>query len=179
DKLIIGICNGFQILVNLGLLPALNKNYGARSVALMPNNSVRYTVRFVDLKMESNLSPWVNGIDNLSIPVAHGEGKFYADKEVLKLLTKKKLIAFRYFNGETCKYQNLEANPNGSLEDIAGITDETGRILGLMPHPERALFFTQMPNWPFLMQEYIQKEKKFPHDGPGLKIFQNAINYFS
>src|SRR3989338_7645473 len=113
DKLIIGICNGFQILVNLGLLPALNKDYGRRTVALMPNDSARYTVRFVDLKVENNKSPWVKGIDTLSIPIAHGEGKFYADKEILKQLNKKKLIAFRYFNGESCKYQNLKANPNG------------------------------------------------------------------
>lgn len=168
DKLIIGICNGFQILVNLGLLPALNKSYGARTVALMSNNSARYTVRFVDLKAENNKSPWIKGIDKLSIPIAHGEGKFYAEKKVLRELNKKKLIAFRYL-----------ANPNGSLEDVAGITDETGRILGLMPHPERALFFTQLPNWPLLAEQYRRLGKKLPHDGPGLKIFQNAFKYFS
>lgn len=179
DKLIIGICNGFQILVNLGLLPALNEGNGVRTAALMPNNSSRYTVRFVDLKVESNKSPWVKGIDTLSIPVAHGEGKFYAEKEVLRQLNEKKLIALRYFKGEACKYQNLEANPNGSLEDIAGITDETGRILGLMPHPERALFFTQLPNWPLLAEQYRRLGKKLPHEGPGLKIFKNAINYFT
>lgn len=179
DKLIIGICNGFQILVNLGLLPALNKDYGRRTVALMPNDSARYTVRFVDLKVENNKSLWVKGIETLSIPIAHGEGKFYADIEVLKQLNRKKLIALRYSNGETCKYQNLEANPNGSLEDIAGVTDETGRILGLMPHPERALFFTQMPNWPLLNEQYKRKGEKLPINGPGLKIFKNAINYFS
>lgn len=179
DKLIIGICNGFQILVNLGLLPALNKDYGRRTVALMPNNSARYTVRFVDLKVESRISPWVKGIETLSIPIAHGEGKFYSEQEVLKQLNKKKLIAFRYFNGEACKYQNLEVNPNGSLEDIAGITDETGRIFGLMPHPERALFFTQLPKWPFLKEQFKRKGEKLPINGPGLKIFKNAINYFS
>ena len=179
DKLVIGICNGFQILVNLGLLPALNYEYGARTVALMPNNSARYTVRFVDIKAESNKSPWVKGIDTLSIPIAHGEGKFYAKKEVLKELNRKKLIVFRYFKGEACKYQNLEANPNGSLEDVAGITDETGRILGLMPHPERALFFTQMPDWPLLANQYRRLGKKLPQEGPGMKIFKNAVNYFS
>ncbi|OGG26827.1 phosphoribosylformylglycinamidine synthase I [Candidatus Gottesmanbacteria bacterium RIFCSPLOWO2_01_FULL_39_12b] len=178
DKLIIGICNGFQILVNLGLLPALNKDYGRRTVALMPNDSARYTVRFVDLKVENNKSPWVKGIDTLSIPIAHGEGKFYADKEILRELNKKKLVAFRYFNGQACKYQNFEANPNGSLEDIAGVTDETGRILGLMPHPERALFFTQMPNWPLLANQYRRLGKKIPQEAPGLKIFRNAVNYF-
>ena len=179
DKLIIGICNGFQILVNLGLLPAINKNYGVRTVALMPNDSVRYTVRFVELKKEKgNKSPWVKGIDNFSIPIAHGEGKFFADKDVLRELNRKKMIAFRYFKGEACRYLNLEANPNGSLEDIAGITDETGRILGLMPHPERALFFTQMPNWPLLAEQYKRLVKKLPQEGPGVSIFRNGINYF-
>ena len=77
-----------------------------------------------------------------------------------------------------CNYLNLPANPNGAVEDIAGITDETGRILGLMPHPERAMFFTQLPNWPLLKEQLKRAEKEIPKDGPGLKIFRNGINYF-
>lgn len=178
DKLIIGICNGFQILVNLGLLPALNKKYGEREVALMQNDSKKYCVRFVDLKAEKTGTPWLKDIDTLSIPIAHGEGKFYAEKEVLDRMKNKRLIVLRYFRGEACHYQDLPANPNGALDDIAGITDETGRILGLMPHPERAMFFTQLPNWPLLKEVYKRQGKKIPNEGPGLKIFQNAINYF-
>ena len=88
DKLVIGICNGFQILVNLGLLPALGKKYGEREVALIHNDNARYTVRWVDLKVE-NKPPWLIGLSCLSMPIAHGEGKFYAPKEVLKKLSQR------------------------------------------------------------------------------------------
>lgn len=177
DKLIIGICNGFQILVNLGLLPGLNRNYGTRSVALVHNDKARYTVRWVDLKIE-NESPWIAGINNISLPIAHGEGKFFAEKETLAQLKKKKMIACRYTNGQLCKWLDLPANPNGSLDDIAGITDETGKIFGLMPHPERAQFFHQLPNWTYIAEKLKREGKKIPKDGPGIAIFQNSINYF-
>lgn len=179
DKLIIGICNGFQILVNLGILPALNKKYGTRQIGLMPNEIPRYTVRFVDLICVNTKSPWLTNINNLSIPVSNGEGKLYADPNTLKEIIKKNLIAFRYFQGEMCKYLNLPASPNGSIDNIAGLTDETGRILGLMPHPERAMFFVQMPNWPSLKEKYFRQGKNLPNKGPGIKIFENGIKYFS
>ncbi len=177
-KLIIGICNGFQVLVNLGLLPALNNKYGKRELGLMPNEFPRYTVRFVDLKAENNQSPWIKDIKSLSIPVANGEGKLYANEKTLKEINKKNLIAFRYYRGEMCEYLDLPASPNGSINDIAGLTDESGRVLGLMPHPERALFFTQLPNWPNLKEKYLRSGKKLPEFGPGLQIFKNGVNYF-
>lgn len=178
DKLVIGICNGFQILVNLGILPALDNKYGNREVALIHNDSARYTVRWVDLKIE-NKSPWLCGIDTISLPIAHGEGKLFCDEKILSLLKKKNLIAMKYATGEICNYQSLKANPNGSLENIAALTDESGRIFGLMPHPERAIFFTQLPHWPYLKEKYQREGKKLPKSGPGLQIFQNSINYFS
>ena len=89
------------------------------------------------------------------------------------------MIAARYVYGEMCHYQDLPVNPNGSLEDIAAITDQTGRVFGIMPHPERAMFFTQSPNWTLLKEEYKRKGKEIPQFGQGLKIFQNAIDYFS
>lgn len=177
DKLVIGICNGFQILVNLGLVPALNNKYGVREVALIHNNNTRYTVRWVDLKIENN-TPWLTGIENIFLPIAHGEGKFYTSDEVLRKLKKQNMIAMRYIKGEMCAWLDLTANPNGSLDDIAGITDKTGRILGLMPHPERAQFFHQLPNWTSLIQQYKRIGKTIPKEGPGLKIFQNGVNYF-
>lgn len=177
DGLVIGICNGFQILVNLGLLPAFNKNYGERKVALLHNDSARYTVRWVDLGIKNN-TPWLLGIKNISLPIAHGEGKFFAEEKTLEKLKEKNLIAAKYVKGEICNYQSLDANPNGSLENIAAITDETGKILGMMPHPERAIFFTQLPNWPYIKEERLRKGKEIPTIGPGLKIFQNAVNYF-
>lgn len=177
DKLIIGICNGFQILVNLGLLPAINKKYGVREVALLHNDSARYTVRWVDLEIK-NKTPWFQGINTVLLPIAHGEGKFFAPEKILNQLKKRKLIAAKYVKGEICEYQNLKPNPNGALEDIAAITDESGRILGMMPHPERAVFFTQLPHWPYLKEKFVRENKKIPKYGPGLKIFQNAVSYF-
>ncbi len=177
DRLVIGICNGFQILANLGLLPAFDGNYGQREVALLRNDNTRYTVRWVDLKIE-NKTPWFKNIKTVSLPIAHGEGKFFADKKILKRLNKEKLIAARYIKGEVCQYQNLKANPNGAIENIAAITDVSGRVLGMMPHPERAVFFTHLPHWPFLKEKYLRENRETPKYGPGLKIFENAVNYY-
>lgn len=177
-KLIIGICNGFQILVNLGLLPALNLKYGERGLGLMPNEIPQYTVRFVDIKTENKKSPWLKDIQSLTVPVSNGEGKLYATEKILKEIKEKKLVAFRYYRGEMCDYLNLPASPNGSVDDIAGIIDKSGRILGLMPHPERAMFFTQLPNWPYLKEKYLRTGKVIPQFGPGLQIFKNGVNYF-
>lgn len=178
DKLIIGICNGFQVLVNLGLLPALKMHYGNRELGLMPNELPRYTVRFVDLHVDNPNSPWLKNIDIFSIPVSNGEGKLFATEETLKEMNAKKQVAVRYVAGPMCEYLGVPASPNGSIDNIAGVTDETGRVLGLMPHPERAMFFTQMPNWGVVKQQLLAQGKELPTYGPGFAIFQNAINYF-
>lgn len=177
DRLVIGICNGFQILTNLGILPALDGNYGERQVALTHNDSARYLDRWVDLQAEGK-GPWLDGIDKLSLPIAHGEGRFYTDADTLKRRKRRNLIAFRYVNGEVCEYQRLKANPNGSLDDIAGITDESGRILGMMPHPERAIDFTHYPNWTLLKELLKREGKELPKEGQGLAILRNGVKYF-
>ena len=177
DSLVIGICNGFQILVNLGLLPAFGNKYGDRQAALLHNDSARYIDRWVDLKF-SGKSPWVKGLGTMSVPIAHGEGKFFAEKATLDALNAKGMIAAKYVSGEMCAYQNLKANPNGSLLDIAGITDETGKVIGMMPHPERAMFFTQLPNWPLVKEQLARKGAAPPKEGSGLQIFRNGVNYF-
>jgi phosphoribosylformylglycinamidine synthase len=169
DHLIIGICNGFQILARLGLFPV--------EFSLVHNDSARYTVRWVDMKVENN-SPWLTDINTISLPIAHGEGKLFTKQETLLSMQKKKMIALRYIEGEICHYQNLPSNPNGSIDDIAGITNEDGRMLGLMPHPERAIFFTHLPQWPYLKEKLLREGKRIPESGPGLQIFKNAINYF-
>ncbi len=173
DTLMLGVCNGFQIITSAGILPgALIANdppAGGRS---------RYICRWVDLEVTGN-SPWLTGIKTLSIPIAHGEGKYYAPKETLEKLKSEGAIALRYFGGETAKYMNLPANPNGSLLNIAGITGYNGRVLGLMPHPERAVRFTQLPHWTNLRESYIRQGAPLPQEGPGLQIFRNAVNYFS
>jgi phosphoribosylformylglycinamidine synthase len=178
DKLIIGICNGFQILVNLGLIPALNRNFGHRQAALIQNDFPRYQTRWVDLKV-INKSPWLLGIQKISLPIAHGEGKFYAVKDILTDIENKNMIALKYYSGEMCERYDLPANPNGSLLNIAGVTDESGRILGLMPHPERAQDFFQLPHWQNIKEDKNKLIKIIPKKGPGLAIFENAIKYFS
>ena len=168
DTLAIGICNGFQIITNAGILPG----------ALIANDSAIYICRWVDLEVTGN-SPWLTGIKTISIPIAHGEGKYYAPKETLAKLASENAIALQYVEGETSKHFALSANPNGSLENIAGITGYNGRVLGLMPHPERAVRFTQLPHWTYLRELYVRQGKALPTEGPGLQIFKNAVKYFS
>ncbi len=177
DSLVIGICNGCQILINLGLIPALNNQYGERTMALTHNDFPRYLVRWVDLKI-TNCSPWLKNIKNISLPIAHGEGKFVTSKTILKQIIKKKLIAAQYTLGEMCRHYLLPANPNGSIANIAALTDESKKILGIMPHPERAIFFHQLPNWSLLKENLLRENKNIPKFGPGLKIFRNSVKYF-
>ncbi len=159
DRLAIANCNGFQILVALGhVFPR---------VALLPNDSGRYTVRWVDVRVENN-SAWLTGMTTLCLPIAHGEGKLYADTGTLDILKRDHHVAVRYAHD----------NPTGTLDHIAGLTDKTGRILGLMPHPERAILFTQLPHWTYLKEKYQREGKPIPKYGPGLKLFQNAVKYF-
>lgn len=177
DRLVLGVCNGFQILVNLGLVPAFHNAYGARHVALLPNDNERYTVRWTDVRRESD-SPWLTGITQLMLPIAHGEGKLYASPATLERMKKKGMIALRYVRGEICRFQALPANPTGTIENICGITDETKRVLGLMPHPERAMFFTQLPHWTYLKEQLKRNNESIPAEGPGMAIFRNAVRYF-
>ncbi len=112
------------------------------------------------------------------LPVAHGEGKFYAKQNILDGLINQKMVAGRYVSGEICSHLNLPANPNGSLDNIAAITDLSGRLLGMMPHPERAIYQTQFPNYTLLRELARQKGECLPSEGCGLQIFKNAIKYF-
>lgn len=163
NTLVIGICNGFQIITNLEILPG----------ALTHNSGGKYLDRWVDLKVEGK-SPWLTGIKKLSVPIAHGEGRYVATDYIK--LKKNGQIAFTYEKGEICQFQNLKANPNGSNYDIAGVMDYNGRVLGLMPHPERAMFPHQSPLWPLDKARGEQKNKK---GGAGLQIFKNGVKYFT
>ncbi len=167
DTLMIGICNGFQIITSAGILPG----------ALIANDSARYICRWVDLEVVGN-SPWLKGIKTLSVPIAHGEGKYYLPPSESTLLSKVDGVALKYVAGETSKHFDMPANPNGALENIAGVTSHNGRVLGLMPHPERAVRFTQLPHWTHLKEGYVRDGKELPTEGPGLQLFRNAVNYF-
>lgn len=167
DTLLLGICNGFQIITNAGILPG----------ALIANDIPRYNARWVDLEVTGE-SPWLRGIKALSIPIAHGEGKYYAPEETLSKLKSDGGVALKYVEGETSRHFDMSANPNGSLENIAGITGYKGRVLGLMPHPERAVRFTQLPHWTYLKEKLKREGESIPTEGPGLQIFRNAVSYF-
>lgn len=177
DTLMLGICNGFQIVTSAGIVPgALLTNDPPPQDGGRAGNT-RYTCRWVDLEAVGE-SPWLKGISRISVPIAHGEGKYYAPPETLTRLKQEHAIAFTYVEGETAKQFGLPYNPNGALEDIAGVTAYGGRVLGMMPHPERAVRFTQLPHWTLLREEYVRSGKKLPNEGPGLQIFKNAVEYF-
>jgi len=148
--IILGICNGFQLLVKLGLLPGIGGNYFDRQVSLSHNDSARFEDRWVNLKANQN-SPCVftKGLDDLYLPVRHGEGKIVTrDADVLQALADENLIALQYTEGPgTGPTEAYPANPNGSPQGIAGLTDPSGRILGLMPHPEAYNHPTNHPAW--------------------------------
>lgn len=128
-KYVLGICNGFQVLTEAGLLPG----------ALIRNRDLHFICDRVPIRVEQNHSPWTKNYQNqqvITLPIAHGEGRYFAEADTLKGLEDNQQILFRYCN--TKGKINEAANPNGSLENIAGITNTTGNVLGMMPHPERA-----------------------------------------
>jgi len=185
-SLVLGICNGFQTLVNMGLLPAFKKGANAktgkkRSVALTYNDCGNFRDAWVHLKVNPASScVFTKGFNRLEFPVRHGEGKFYADKSVIKELIDNNQIVLRYAlpNGELAGGQ-FPFNPNGSVNDIAGISDPTGRIFGLMPHPEAFNHWTNHPDWTRI-KEKLKRQGKKPgtKSTTGIKLFQNAVNYF-
>lgn len=174
-KLIIGICNGFQILVKAGFLPgdmggAKGKvGEPVQNATLFSNDSGKFEDRWVHLKRDGRCV-WTDGMpEKVFLPVAHAEGKFIpANTKVSRSLQSNGQIIFRYCNaaGGAPVYPDC---PNGSVDNIAGITDATGHILGLMPHPERHFLFHHHPQW----TRFEQKGEL----GDGAAIFQNGVNY--
>ncbi|WP_028587149.1 phosphoribosylformylglycinamidine synthase subunit PurQ [Desulfocurvus vexinensis] len=148
--LVLGICNGFQLLVKLGLLPAIGGRYFERQVSLTLNDSAKFEDRWVRLKANPACPcVFTRGVDTLDLPVRHGEGKLVPmDDAVLRDLVAANLVALQYADPATGQVTtDYPANPNGSPLGIAGITDPTGRVLGLMPHPEAYNHVTNHPGW--------------------------------
>jgi phosphoribosylformylglycinamidine synthase I len=161
-RLVLGICNGFQVLVKTGILPGIvGKN--AQPVTLANNDSGKFECRWVYLKVNKK-SPCIftKGVDTIYVPIAHGEGKLVAEPEVLDKLN----IVVQYVDNKGKTGAGYPFNPNGSVNDIAGICDATGRIFGMMPHPEDFIRWTQHPRWT------REKERKGLY---GLQIFTNAV----
>ncbi len=181
DTLMLGICNGFQVMVNLGIIPGLDGKLGSPRVALKHNNNSRFVCRWVDLEIEKGApSVFVRGIERLHVPVAHGEGNLYAPPATLERIEAGRLVSMRYANpGGGRAMGEFPYNPNGSLNDIAAVCDSTGRLMGMMPHPERNILFTQRDDWTFLREKYRREGKDVPAEGEGLAIFRNAVEYFA
>jgi len=181
ENLVLGICNGFQTLVNLGLLPGFDNDYKTRSVALTFNDCGNFRDQWVNLKVNSS-TPCIftEGLDNVELPVRHGEGKFYTDDFTLNRLKDNNQVVLQYTtkNGVPAK-GCFPDNPNGSIFDIAGICDPTGRIFGLMPHPEAFHHPTSHPDWT-QRKEVAKRSNNDWMDSvtSGLIFFQNAVNYF-
>jgi phosphoribosylformylglycinamidine synthase I len=161
-RLVLGICNGFQVLVKTGILPGIS-GQSAQPVTLTNNDSGKFECRWVYLKANQT-SPCVftKGIDLVYAPVAHGEGKLVAEPG----MTEKLNVVVQYVDAKGRTKAGYPCNPNGSVNDIAGICDASGRIFGLMPHPEDFIRWTQHPRWT------REKERQ---DLYGLQIFTNAV----
>jgi phosphoribosylformylglycinamidine synthase len=180
DNLVLGICNGFQTLANLGLLPGLGRNYQKRSVALTFNDCGNFRNQWVRLKVDP-ASPCIftRGLDLAELPVRHGEGKFYTDEATLIRLMENNQVTLQYAlpDGRPAN-GHFPDNPNGSIADIAGICDPTGRIFGLMPHPEAYNHWTNHPDWT-RRREFERRGSPASQTGlpVGLQILKNAVDY--
>jgi phosphoribosylformylglycinamidine synthase subunit PurQ / glutaminase len=179
-NLVLGICNGFQTLVNLGLLPGFDRNYTKRSVALTFNDCGNFRDQWVTLKVvPASSCVFTAGMDTLELPVRHGEGKFYAEEAVLHRLMDENQVVLQYaLPGGSPAEGKFPFNPNGSVNDIAGICDPSGRIFGLMPHPEAFNHPTNHPDWPRIREK--QKRKREYTESvptPGIRLFQNAVAF--
>lgn len=166
-KVILGICNGFQVLVKSGILP-----FNSQQVTTLEwNDSGKFEDRWVYLRVEKNISPFFDDLPNIiRMPVAHAEGKFFPKNiEILKKIENNKQVLLRYCdkNGNLAGYPY---NPNGSIGNIAGICDKEGLIIGMMPHPERCILKYYYPDFLKI------KEEEFT---PSFKIFKNMVKYFS
>jgi len=180
DTLMLGICNGFQVMINLGLVPGLDGRLGRAEASLEHNDSNRYQCRWVDVAVEKKCpSIFTQGINRLHIPVAHAEGRFYAPQTVLDRLERRNLVSLRYArpNGDTADGE-FPFNPNGAVHDIAAVCDPTGRLMGMMPHPERNILSTHSEDWTLRREHARRKGLDLPEEGDGMRIFFNAVRYF-
>lgn len=169
-KLILGICNGFQVLLKTDVLLEPRPE-GGPLATLAPNDSGRYEDRWVHLRVADSPCVFFTGIESMYLPVAHAEGKFVtADASLLDGLRERGQLVLRYASarGDGAEIAYPE-NPNGSQAHVAGVCDPTGRVCGMMPHPERYIEPTQHPRW---------TRGDAPAEGDGLQVFRNAVAYF-
>jgi phosphoribosylformylglycinamidine synthase len=183
-KPVIGVCNGFQVLVKTDLLPGSLAGRGGQNCTLAHNDCGRFIDRWIALKSASRRCVWTQdigaappaaGSSVIELPIAHGEGKFVpADDEVRRALWANDQVALVYTkpDGSPANGQ-FPHNPNGSVDDIAGVCDASGLVLGLMPHPERFVTSLQHPAW----TRNLSQIPAAPGDGAGIKLFRNAVRH--
>ncbi len=192
DTLMLGICNGFQVLLKAGILPGGSSTWPPKpdvpaDATLTWNDNGKYTALWVRLKVGNSKNVFLRGIDELDVPIAHGEGKLVVrDPATLDRWQQNGQCALTYVGHvsnvpvttateaghvENVPHETLPfpINPNGSMANLAGLSDPSGRVLGLMPHPERFLFATQHPHWTRL---------GLRGEGAGMRLFRNAVEYF-
>jgi phosphoribosylformylglycinamidine synthase I len=171
-RLVLGICNGFQVLIQTGLLPGgdTEANGGA---SLTRNIGGRYEDRWVPLETGDGPCVFTRGLGELELPVAHAEGRFVTDEENLAKMHSRGQIAFRY-SGKDGQEPGFPENPNGSQGHVAGICDPTGRVLGMMPHPERFVSRYQHPAW---TRDPAPAGGGANDEGAGLALFRNAVTH--
>ncbi len=170
-KLILGVCNGFQLMVKMGMLPGMDGEYLNQTVTLTHNDCGRFQDRWCWLKVDpASPSIYTKGLQGLYLPVRHGEGKFVCDSPATaERIRVEKLAALTYATSDyAASTMEFPLNPNGSQDAIAGLCDPTGRIMGLMPHPEAFVHYTQHPRW---------TRESLPEKGEGLTLFRNAAEY--
>lgn len=168
--LILGICNGFQVLLQTGLLVDIDPASGHIPATLAFNRQGRFEDRWVHLAMTSGRCVFVKSNEVLTMPIAHAEGQFIVERpELLEEWSKANRIVARYVDSEG-RPGPFPINPNGAMGDVAGICDSTGRVFALMPHPERHMFPHQHPRW--------TRRSEQPPEGDGLRIFRNAVRHF-
>nr|CAI78608.1 Phosphoribosylformylglycinamidine (FGAM) synthase [uncultured delta proteobacterium] len=167
-KLVMGVCNGFQLMVKLGLLPFIEETT-KQTTTLTFNEKNRFEDRWVYLNANPK-SPCIftKGIDTSFLPIRHGEGKFVTSEKILKQIEENNLIALRYATPDGKTTEKYPYNPNGSMNSIAGICDPSGRLFGLMPHPEAYTHYTNHPFWNNL---------SLPEEGQGIIFFRNAVQF--
>ena len=171
---VLGICNGFQLLVKLGLLPSGSQ----QSATLAPNDSNKFENRWSHHIVCDSRCVFTKGLEKLYLPVRHGEGKLlFQSPSMAKELAEKGQVPLKYSDNEGNPTQSYPDNPNGSPDAIAGICDPTGRILGMMAHPEAFTSILQHPSWTRKREIAIREKKPFDHIGDGLKLFHNVVNY--
>ncbi len=175
-KFILGVCNGFQFLVKMGLLPNVNSDF-EQEVTLTGNNSGKFENRWIHIKVnENSKTPFLKGIEKIFLPVRHGEGKLIIKNDKIKNeILEKNLNCLSYCDEDGNETSEYPLNPNGSELNCVGLTEETGRIFGLMPHPEAYLSLYNHPNW----GQMKRQNPNISEDGEGLKIFRNIVEYIT